>query len=376
MGMRRVAGALLLLGVFACTASAAGPVRVALSGQRAAPVAGRAWTVRLKVRPQSFAGTVRVSASGPGRVTVRATGRRGSYRARLVFPKAGRWQLTARAGGATSRLGSVLVRQARARPVTFTEPTSIDLQADGTVLLVENNPGRLLHVNPANGRVSVVVPGLVKPYAVVRAPSGAVYLSVLNQLQRLDGGGRLTTVAEVPPGIEIGPIAAAPNGDIYFSTATQIFRVPGGSGPAARIAGTGAEGGGGDGGPALDAQFSSPHGLAVASDGALLVSDRGNDRVRRIDPITGVISQFAHVGQAAGIDIAPNGSVYVVEASTGRVVHLSASGERLGFIEPAFAVAYDVEVAPDGVVYVLQAGPIGYVRRIAPDGTVTTISRR
>jgi len=260
--------------------------------------------------------------------------------------------------------------------VTFTEPTSIDLQPDGTLLLVENNPGRLLHVNSANGRVSVVVPGLFKPYAVVRAPSGAVYLSVLGQLQRLDGAGRLTTVAEVPPGIEIGPIAAAPDGDVYFSTATQIFRVPGGSGPAIHIAGTGAEGGGGDGGPALDAQFSSPHGLAVASDGALLVSDRGNDRVRRIDPVTGVINAFAQVGQAAGIDVALDGSVYVVEASTGRVVHLSASGERLGFIGPAFAVAYDVEVAPDGIVYLLQAGPTGYVRRIAPNGTVTTISRR
>jgi streptogramin lyase len=374
--MRRVAVALLLLGVFACTASAAGPVRVSLVGKRAAPVAGRAWTVRLAVRPQSYAGTVRLTALGPGRVRARATGKRGSYRARIAFPKAGVWRLTARARGATSRLGSVRVRRAPARPVTFTEPTSIDLQPDGTLLLVENNPGRLLRVNPANGRVSVLLSGLFKPYAVVRAPSGAVYFSVLGKLERLDDAGPPTTVAEMPPGIEIGPIAAAPNGDIYVSTATQIFRLPGGSGPPVRIAGTGVEGGGGDGGPALDAQFSSPHGLAVASDGALLVSDRGNDRVRRIDPVTGVITSFASVGEPYGIDVASDGTVYVIEGSANRAVRLSGSGARLGFLGPAFAIPYDVEVGAGGIVYLLQAGPTGYVRRIAPDGSVTTVSRR
>src|SRR6476659_21454 len=101
--MKRVAGALLLFAVFACSASAAGPVRVAMTGKRAAPVAGRAWTVRLVVRPLSSVGTVGVSAVGPGRIRVRATGARGAYRARLVFPKAGQWRLSAQAGGATSR---------------------------------------------------------------------------------------------------------------------------------------------------------------------------------------------------------------------------------------------------------------------------------
>jgi NHL repeat len=374
--MKRVAGAVLLLGLFACTASAAGPVRVSLAGKRAAPVVGRVWTVRLAVRPQTYDGTVVVRAVGSGRLRVRATGKRGAYRARLVFPKPGLWRISARAGGATSRIGSVRVRKAPARPVAFTEPTSIDLQPDGTLLLVENNPGRVLRANPATGHVSVLVPAIVKPYAIVRAPSGAVYLSVGGQLRRLNGAGPPTTVAEMPPGIEIGPVAAAPNGDVYFSTATQIFRLPGGSGPVIRVAGTGQAGGGGDGGPALNAQLSSPHGLAVAADGALLVSDRDNNRVRRIDPVTGVISAFAQVGQPYGLDVGPGGTVYVVEGSVNQVVRLGPSGARLGFLGPAFTNPYDVEVAPGGIVYLLQAGPTGFIRRIAPDGTVTTVSRR
>jgi sugar lactone lactonase YvrE len=374
--MKRFAGAVLLFAVLACSASAAEPVKVSLSGKRAAPVASRAWTVRLAVRPASYAGAVRLIASGPRRVHVRATGRRGSYRARLVFPSPGLWRLFARAGGTTSRLGAVRVRRAPVRPLLFTEPTSIDLQPDGSLLLVEFSTGRVLRIDPATGRVSVVVSTLFRPYAVVRTPSGSIYISIGNELKRLNGRAAPTTVASVAPGVEIGPIAAAPNGDLYYSTATQIFRLPGGSGPSVHIAGTGAEGGGGDGGPALEAQFSSPHGLAVAADGALLVSDRGNDRVRRIDPATGAITAFAQVGEPYGIDVAPDGTVFVIDGKLQRVVRLSATGAMLGPLGPAFAVPYDVEVASDGVAFLLQAGPIGHLRRIAPDGTFTTVSRR
>jgi DNA-binding beta-propeller fold protein YncE len=374
--MKHVAGALLLPAVFACSASAADPVKVSLAGKRPAPIVGRASTVRLTVRPASFTGAVRVIASGPRRFSVRATGRRGSYRARLVFRSPGLWRLSARAGGTTSRLGAVRVRRAPVRPLAFTEPTSIDLEPAGTLLLVEFSRGRVLQVNPATGHLSAVETSLVRPYAVVRAPSGSIYLSVVNQLLRIAGDIPPTTVAEVPAGVEIGPIAAAPNGDVYYSTATQIFRLPGGTGPSVHIAGTGAEGGGGDGGPALDAQFSSPHGLAVAADGALLVSDRGNDRLRRIDPITGVITSFAPVGQPYGIDVAANGTVYVIDGRLNRVVRVSPSGAILGPLGPAFAVPYDVEATATGAAYLLQAGPTGYIRRIAPDGTVTSVSRR
>ncbi len=374
--MKRVAGALLLPAVFVCSASAAEPVKVSLAGKRPAPIVGRASTVRLTVRPASFSGALRVTASGPRRISVRATGRRGSYRARLVFSSPGLWRLSARAGGTTSRLGAVRVRRAPARPLAFIEPTSIDLEPSGKLLLVEFSRGRVLEVDPATGHVTAVATSLNQPYGVVRASSGSIYLSRENQLLRFSGVAPPTTVAEVPAGVEIGPIAVAPNGDLYYATATQIFRLPGGTGPSVHIAGTGAEGGGGDGGPALDAQFSSPHGLAVAADGTLLVSDRGNDRVRRIDPTTGMIASFAQVGEPYGIDVARNGTAYVIDGKLKQVVRVSPSGASLGPLGPAFAVPYDVEVADGGAAYLLEAGPVGHVRRIAPNGTVTTVSRR
>jgi streptogramin lyase len=372
--MRLVALVVLLAVTCACNAAAAGRVHVGTVGKLTTPTAGRAWTVRLAVRPASFNGTIGITASGPTRLNVKASGRRGSYRARLVFPSAGRWNLIAHAGASTSRLGAVSVRPAPPQPVRFSEPTSIELEPAATLLLVENSPGRVLRVDPQTGRVTPLVSSITRPYAVVRTPSGSVLVTSANLLRRIDTAGALTTIAEADG--DIGPVAAARGGDVYYSTSRQIFRLTGGAGPPVRVAGSGAEGGGGDGGPALSAQFSAPHGLAIAGDGALLVSDAGNDRVRRIDLSTGVITAFAQVGTPHGIDVAADGTVYVVDSRENRVVRLSSSGARIGFVGPVFGLPYDVEVAAGGVAYVLEAGAIGWLRRVAADGAVTTVSRR
>lgn len=62
------------------------------------------------------------------------------------------------------------------------------------------------------------------------------------------------------------------------------------------IAGTGEMGFGGDGGPALKAQFHRPHSIALHGDSALLIADIGNHRVRRIDLKTGHIESIAGNG--------------------------------------------------------------------------------
>lgn len=61
------------------------------------------------------------------------------------------------------------------------------------------------------------------------------------------------------------------------------------------IAGTGVKGFSGDGGPALQAQFDEPSGLARGPDGALYVCDTGNHRIRRIDA-NGIVTTFAGCG--------------------------------------------------------------------------------
>lgn len=63
------------------------------------------------------------------------------------------------------------------------------------------------------------------------------------------------------------------------------------------IAGTGTPGGGGDGGPALQAQLNHPEGVAVAEDGDIFIADTGNNRIREITA-DGNISTLAGSGTA------------------------------------------------------------------------------
>src|SRR5206468_754102 len=62
------------------------------------------------------------------------------------------------------------------------------------------------------------------------------------------------------------------------------------------IAGTGAKGFAGDGGPGKEAQFNGMHSLAALPNGELLLADTWNQRVRRFDPKDGRVSAFAGTG--------------------------------------------------------------------------------
>jgi sugar lactone lactonase YvrE len=63
------------------------------------------------------------------------------------------------------------------------------------------------------------------------------------------------------------------------------------------IGGTGKKGNSGDGGHALDASFNGMHGLAVTPDGTIYIADTWNNRVRKIDPKTGIVTTFAGTGK-------------------------------------------------------------------------------
>lgn len=347
-----VAGA---LPVAAC-AFAAPDSRLWLVHGAGHPVAGRAASIIVGARADAHA-RIRVWISR-GRVS-RSFGTRarspGRYRARVVFPTAGRWTFGARADGARVRLGSVRVRT-RPVPLTFAWPTSVDVETDGSLLLVENGTGRVVRIDPATAK-AVVVATVDRAYAVAHAPSGAVYLSAGRSLLRLDGAGGATPVAQA--GGDIGPVAVAANGDVYYATAAQVFRVAGGTGsPALVMAG-----------------LSGPHGLVTTDDGGLFVSDTGHGLVERIDLKTGRAETWGRIGDPRGIDVARDGTVYLVDASTHRIVHLMADGRKLGSPKHVFSDPYDVAVTARGSLYVVDTSASGRLYRVARNGATTAVSR-
>jgi sugar lactone lactonase YvrE len=349
----RVAAVTLAVLAVTCAASSAARVHVSLSSRPPALVTGKAWTAKLAVRPKSFAGAVRVQATGPGRVSARATGAKGSYRARLVFPQAGRWTLSAHAGGSTSRLGAVTVRR-RAEPLVFASPTSVAIEPTGTLLVVENGRGRVLRIDPSTGAQTVVASGLSRPYDVTTTPGGDILLSTESTVIRL-GTGEVIASADR----QIGRVVPAPNGDVYFATATTAYRVPAGTHEPALVA---------DG-------LAAPHGLALTRDGALLIADTESDRILRVDPSTGAVTTLARLDGGPGdLVVAADGTLYVCEMTSQRVLHLTASGQQLGFVGSVFAIPYALAVDAGGV-YVVEAETSGHIKHVASDGSVTTLAR-
>jgi len=83
-------------------------------------------------------------------------------------------------------------------------------------------------------------------------------------------------------------IAAGPDGSIFVVDTENhaIRRIDGGLRTVSTVAGGGpaARGFGGDGGPALQAKMDRPHGIAVDSEGTIYIGDSNNHRVRRVAP--------------------------------------------------------------------------------------------
>lgn len=73
-------------------------------------------------------------------------------------------------------------------------------------------------------------------------------------------------------------------------------QAPAASGTVITIAGNGLIGFSGDGGPATNAAFNEPYGLAIGPDGTLYVADNGNYRIRAVAPATGFITTVAGNG--------------------------------------------------------------------------------
>jgi hypothetical protein len=86
-------------------------------------------------------------------------------------------------------------------------------------------------------------------------------------------------------------------GNLYLSDTLnqRVRRVDAKTGLISTVAGTGSVGFSGDGGQGTSAMLSNPAGLAMDGVGALYIADSGNHAVRRLDLVTGIITTVAGV---------------------------------------------------------------------------------
>ncbi len=201
-----------------------------------------------------------------------------------------------------------------------------------------------------------------------------------------------------------------PAGNLYFSDTFnhRIRRVDAASGIVTTVAGRGEAGCSGDGGPAVEARFNEPYGIAVDRSGNIYVADRHNHSVRRIDGASGIVTTVAGNGSAgfagdggpagrAGL-VEPNGLAFdppqrllfiadvadnrvrVVDLAAGTIATFAGTGEaaHTGDGGPAQAAAVfgarAVKVAADGTVFILERQGSS-LRAVNPrTGVITTVA--
>ena len=154
------------------------------------------------------------------------------------------------------------------------------LATDGTLL------GSALVDGNAIGSLSVLSPGVINTVA------GDGELNF-----RSDGVPATPAPIFLPYGVIVDPA-----GNIFLSDTnnSRIRRVDAQSNLISTIAGNGVSGYSGDGGPATQASISQPGGLTMDGAGNIYFADSGNNIIRRIDAVSGVITTIAGVPLAQG----------------------------------------------------------------------------
>lgn len=220
------------------------------------------------------------------------------------------------------------------------------------------------------------------------------------------GDGGLATLAPLN-----GPqdVFVAPNGDLYIADtgSRRIRMVTAATGIITNVIGSGVNGNTGDGGPATAARLNSPRGVTVAANGDVYVSDRPNNRVRKVTAATGIINAYAGTGTAGylgdggaataarlrtpeGLALASNGDLYIAEvtnhvvrrvaAATGTITTFAGTGTA-GFLgDGGLATAArlsspeSVDFGPSGDLYIADTANRRIRHVQAGSGVITTIA--
>lgn len=194
-------------------------------------------------------------------------------------------------------------------------PTGVDVDATGNVYIADRYNYRIRRVTPQGIIDTVAGNGTYNP----QNPAG-------------DGG--LATQAQL--GVPTG-VVAAPDGSLYIAEfGSHRVRKVRSNGVIITVAGNGNYGAAGDGGLAVNAQLNGPFSLALDATSNLYVGDSSNQRVRRIDIVSGLITTVAGNGSPgtegdgqsaikanlyppSGIAVDASGNLYIAQPDSSRV---------------------------------------------------------
>jgi uncharacterized protein (TIGR03437 family) len=301
----------------------------------------------------------------------------------------------------------------------LSNPRDVAVAEDGTMYIADQNGERIRRIAPG-GIISTYL-GLgeassdgtpAEQATVARAPQvaldaeGRLYWRDARAVRRISSEGLVETLA--PLSLSGGFFSVEADGTLYVIDHEMVSVWTGSE--LVALAGIGPGAPRGDGGPATAARVIAPYGLAVGPAGEVYISDQVLHRIRVVGT-DGIIRNFAGTGEQStdaleGLasetplsivtDIASDGrgNVYVGDLG-GRLARIDSDGFLTTVVPPSTECSDTCgdggpakeartplirQVAADGAgnVYVLHRrpniGPSNWIRRIAPDGTIGTLS--
>ncbi len=160
-------------------------------------------------------------------------------------------------------------------------PVSVAVDAQGSVYIADSGNNRVVEVTPAGTVITLA--NINAPLAVAVDASGDVLVADATQIWMVTSDGATSSLIiglTSPSGL-----AVASDGSLIIAdTGANVVRRLSTSGVMTTIAGAGTSGFSGDGSPALSAQLNAPSGVAIGANGTLLVADSLNNRIRTLTP--------------------------------------------------------------------------------------------
>ncbi len=274
---------------------------------------------------------------------------------------------------------------AKGETLQITNPWDAALDSSGNLFVVSEVDCTVVRLTP-EGVVRIVAgsgvcgysgdnddaakASLSAPVAVAVDAAGRVYISDRNnhRIRRVDADGKIRTIAGTGQNLATAANSTDPlathvpsprglaidkAGNLYYTDGSRRVRRMAATGAITTVAGSGAIGFSGNGGPAASASFRAPEWLALDEERSLLyVSDRVANQVRVIDLRSGTISHFAGIlpsspllpsaadsfsgdgaqannaglASPAGLAVDTDGSVLIADQRNDRIRRVSRAG--------------------------------------------------
>lgn len=262
-------------------------------------------------------------------------------------------------------------------------PIAVALDATGNLYIADRNNHRVRLVN-ASTNVLIDIAG-----------TGVAGFS---------GDGGLASVAQID--FPVG-VAVDQQSNLYIADAnnSRIRKVNLSSGNISTVAGNGSIGFSGDGGLATDAALHRARQVAVDAQGNLYITDLDNQRIRKVDAVTKIITTIAGTGVAGfsgdgnlatlaqlhmprGVQVDASGNIFIADRDNHRIRKIDITTSNISTIAGTGTAGFSVNLATsaqlnqpggvavdnDGNIYIADSHNHRIRKILASTGEIVTIA--